>query len=95
MHDLCKVVRMCNDTSCYMCAEPEVVATVRAAPDAEGAAQPTAARPWMVAVSRGGVVNSTSLVSRSQGSGFISINRLPEAASQSTSQGVSIRRCIF
>ncbi|DBA86241.1 hypothetical protein WJX77_004737 [Trebouxia sp. C0004] len=74
--------------------EPEVVATVRAAPDVEGPAQPVAARPLMVAVSRGGVVNSTTLVSRSQGSGFISINRLPEAASQS-SQGVSIRRCIF
>lgn len=74
---------------------PAVVATIRSAPVAEGPAQHTGARPLMVAVSRGGMVNAATLVSRSQGSGFISINRLPEAPSQSTSQGVSIRRCIF
>lgn len=49
----------------------------------------------MVNVSRGAVGGSTTLVSRSQGSGFISINRMPEASTQSTSHGVPIRRCIF
>lgn len=79
-----------------MVAEPEVVATVRSVGDGEGPGQYSGARPLMVAVSRGGMVNATTLVSRSQGSGFISINRLPEAPAQSTSsQGVSIRRCIF
>lgn len=75
-------------------SEPEVVATVRAAP-AEAPAQAAGVRPLMVNVSRGSMGGSTTLVTGSQGSGFISINRLPEASAQSTSQGISIRRCIF
>ena len=68
--------------------------TIRAAP-AEAPVQPSGVRPLMVNVSRGGMGGSTTLVTRSQGPGFISINRMPEASAQSTSQSVPIRRCIF
>ncbi|KAL3157611.1 hypothetical protein ABBQ32_012062 [Trebouxia sp. C0010 RCD-2024] len=74
--------------------DPAIVMSITGAP-AGAAVQPSGGRPLMVNVSRGAVGGSTTLVSRSQGSGFISINRMPEASTQSTSQGVPIRRCIF
>ena len=75
-------------------ADPAVVMSITAAP-AGANVQPSGVRPLMVNVSRGAMSGSTTLVTRSQGSGFISINRMPEASTQSASQGVPIRRCIF
>lgn len=88
-------LQFCSADDAVACAAaPAVVTTIRAAP-VEAPVQPSGMRPLMVNVSRGGMGGSTTLVTRSQGSGFISINRMPEASVQSTSQSVPIRRCIF